>query len=623
MARLVRVARAGDAVIVESGGWYSLVSEDRTIQGSADTLSSLLSAGSWRKPLKDDQERYALLASAVDGTVPMNRSVRPPKAVKEAIVAAASTLPMPFLSEFASKTSVSIGDVHRLLSLLNEAEEKYNSLGGEAAKEWATKVITPAVAVTAAGSFVPNEELTYIATGPYEGRTQMDSLFAAHEDGTVYRWNGKEFTPVPIDLDSLEAPSVMEIDEETAKVLADWIEDDGDGTLDIAQIDTEEFNLFSLAESEMDWEELDRLNAVVADASGYSPLDRSKNVSRQIRDGGGRFAGRQVPEGDKLTAYSKSRLPQEVAVISNPAAFVEHFLSTIRPTSQAPVTAAGEVAEGTQALYMAIVDPVDRTAVLDAVAIMAGEDGEPTSWKRSDGKWVHAPEILEDLRGVTPPTVVELDGEELIKNVLSQIDEYDSSNHNPLSEQVDEEGPVTASAGEFRDYSEDTREEYAKKGYALPDGSYPIANAEDLKRAVQAYGRAPESKRAQVRRHIRKRARALNRPDIIPSSWKETAVEDIMAMQDDLSPLYGPNGEIVAAGVPGIADTPSDMQNVQRLRNYWTWGKGAAKIRWGTPGDLTRCARHLRKYMPGREWGYCQERHHQRFGKYNPESGGR
>lgn len=27
------------------------------------------------------------------------------------------------------------------------------------------------------------------------------------------------------------------------------------------------------------------------------------------------------------------------------------------------------------------------------------------------------------------------------------------------------------------------------------------------------------------------------------------------------------------------------------LKNYWAHGEGAAKIRWGTPGDHTRCVR--------------------------------
>lgn len=72
----------------------------------------------------------------------------------------------------------------------------------------------------------------------------------------------------------------------------------------------------------------------------------------------------------------------------------------------------------------------------------------------------------------------------------------------------------------FKDYSPEKRDEYAKKGWARKDGSYPIANEADLKRAVRAYGRAAEGDRADVRRHIKKRARALGKPDMIPDSWK-------------------------------------------------------------------------------------------------------
>lgn len=49
--------------------------------------------------------------------------------------------------------------------------------------------------------------------------------------------------------------------------------------------------------------------------------------------------------------------------------------------------------------------------------------------------------------------------------------------------------------------------------------------------------------------------------------------------------------------------------DAQRLRRYWLTGKGAAKIRWGTPGDFTRCVRNLRKHMPTQAEGYCANLH--------------
>lgn len=55
------------------------------------------------------------------------------------------------------------------------------------------------------------------------------------------------------------------------------------------------------------------------------------------------------------------------------------------------------------------------------------------------------------------------------------------------------------------------------------------------------------------------------------------------------------------------------------LARYWTTGAGAARIRWGTPGDLSRCARLIRPHVsPGQEWGTCQNLHKRLFGAPNP-----
>lgn len=56
--------------------------------------------------------------------------------------------------------------------------------------------------------------------------------------------------------------------------------------------------------------------------------------------------------------------------------------------------------------------------------------------------------------------------------------------------------------------------------------------------------------------------------------------------------------------------------NAEQLRRYWSTGQGAGKIRWGTPGDWTRCTRQLSKYMGARAKGYCQRMHHRNTGVY-------
>lgn len=58
-----------------------------------------------------------------------------------------------------------------------------------------------------------------------------------------------------------------------------------------------------------------------------------------------------------------------------------------------------------------------------------------------------------------------------------------------------------------------------------------------------------------------------------------------------------------------MARKPNPRGNAERLRRYWSTGQGAAKIRWGTPGDWTRCTRQLHQYLGSRAKGYCQLLH--------------
>lgn len=68
-----------------------------------------------------------------------------------------------------------------------------------------------------------------------------------------------------------------------------------------------------------------------------------------------------------------------------------------------------------------------------------------------------------------------------------------------------------------RDYSADERSRLAEQGKALPDGSFPIVDREDLENAIQAIGRAGDPSAAKA--HIKKRARALGLEELIPEGW--------------------------------------------------------------------------------------------------------
>ena len=232
-----------------------------------------------------------------------------------------------------------------------------------------------------------------------------------------------------------------------------------------------------------------------------------------------------------------------------------------------------------KALYYAVVDNVDKEAIYDVVAILPDENGNAAAWVRRGSQWVVAEDFIREFNSSQPPTVVQLEDENIIKDVLAQIDKYDTENPDQLDAlSVETEQELVASIRAYRD------------------------------------GAQPEE-----RNWLRVRAYALNRPDAIPTEWWDSAVSDLSVL-DNQSPLYGEDGQIyavTAAGIPGVADTPSDLAAVERLKRYWTVGAGAAKIRWGTDGDLTRCHRHLSKYMPSRSWNYCQVLHQRVFGMSN------
>ena len=67
-----------------------------------------------------------------------------------------------------------------------------------------------------------------------------------------------------------------------------------------------------------------------------------------------------------------------------------------------------------------------------------------------------------------------------------------------------------------RKFTEEERKELAKKGLALPNGSFPIVNVEDLKAAILSYGMAKN--KSEAAKWIVKRAKALGADDLIPDT---------------------------------------------------------------------------------------------------------
>jgi hypothetical protein len=211
-----------------------------------------------------------------------------------------------------------------------------------------------------------------------------------------------------------------------------------------------------------------------------------------------------------------------------------------------------------------------------------------------------------------------------------------------------------------KDYSKDKRDEMAKDGRSLADGSFPINDRGDLEDAISAYGRTKDSKKPQVRRHIRKHAKRLGmthkldklkeekaasgppqfvkdknksgkgRPSDDKGGTADTGINNIgdlakkiktyKTAKADAKPdlwkeIQAAAKKLKATNMLSGLDAPPDQEkalmeaawleskvaspdpNAVKLREYWAHGKGRAKWSPGVPGDFNRLVRHLRKYV--------------------------
>lgn len=169
-------------------------------------------------------------------------------------------------------------------------------------------------------------------------------------------------------------------------------------------------------------------------------------------------------------------------------------------TSSAFGTDEGAAADGGQDPDTHNVDIKPGTSMIDAMAVMAGALKQMNS---AHALLLKAHAGTEG--GLTQPST----------------DDPDDDQGGPVLSDPAAASGAALRAYQFRDrmdYNADDRKKMAAEGQAMPDGSYPIANAEDLENAIHAVGRGSDNHLA-IRKHIIARAKALGLTSKIPSNW--------------------------------------------------------------------------------------------------------
>lgn len=109
---------------------------------------------------------------------------------------------------------------------------------------------------------------------------------------------------------------------------------------------------------------------------------------------------------------------------------------------------------------------------------------------------------------------------------------------------------------EKREFSATERQHAASTGAALPDGSFPIENEQDLRNAIHAIGRASDQEKAKA--HIVARAKSLGLTQLLPEDWKASEKAATGGKEHDMAKLTD------AAGFQKAAKTLHDhLENLK------------------------------------------------------------
>ena len=509
---------------------------------------------------------------------------------------------------------------------------------------------------------------------------------------------------------------LVDVDEDTAKFVVDSLSMH-EGSADLREVDRDEYDLHEQHIQFVDWNFIDGLLApsqffsTFADVGtdGYTPEERAKNAAAQVRDKNGRFAKTSskvyAPDGttgtitkinkdnktvtvqddngketdylakdvvirnpqpvstvdlDKIRAIPRAVRPDQKAggigmlqpmgrdqisqVIADYAKFIESERASTASnfgtiTDKAGVKVYDRIDDlDVSPIYMAIVDDVDHAAILDMIAIIPASStgSEVETVRLTDLGWEIDPEIKADLLSSVPPAVSVLAGDQ-IESVKQQIiswyaEQGDSSAPEQAmsAEMYDEFGALTAAGGADRNRgnAEELRRYWLYgKGAAKIRWNTPGDWTRCYKHLVKYMG--PRAKGYCALRHKEatgtwtgsrlnvghKNKSNFNSSEVASSvdnfELCDACVEQMMNDPELVADMESDEATIVAAG-----GADRNRGNAEKLRRYWTVGKGGLKIRWNTPGDWTRCNRYLKKYMGPRAKGYCSLRHKEMTGTW-------
>ena len=522
--------------------------------------------------------------------------------------------------------------------------------GGDAAWRWARTIVeredkSTSITASAMDPFQAAYELEdgygpeFMARVQLEG-SGVDRLYKIEANGDVCVWDGDSWDDMGNvgssvwDYDKhLDEEGVSEscthvlVDLDSAIFIASRLSVDPYATVTLDDIDQEESRLAELGMPEEDWELIDRIMASAGESitaagdsptdqdGNYTPQERSDLASSQPRDANGRFVqvgSRTVVAGDQSrgsgtitsidynTGKVKVRLDngKVIAVASEYLSSESDYdAPTQVPKSAPPLNLAGIIAEPRTPSNSPIAHLPGTLPPLTSKDIYNMIHGFPS--------WVDDQRSSYKLLNDSPKGIQAVD-----KDVIKR-------RHGIVSSGEKNDEPVTPETTDVAKY-------------------IAIVSPDDVRAVMDLVAIVPSGTQSnQPVTYARKDGKWVEDPQILADLSSPTpppvvkldkqTLNDVLVEADgvkqltaaaSLYSLWFASGADIVEAVVAAGGLDRNRGQAENLRRYWTHGKGALKIRWGTPGDWTRCVRHLSKYMGPRAKGYCQLRHKEATGVY-------
>jgi hypothetical protein len=390
------------------------------------------------------------------------------------------------------------------------------------------------------------------------------------------------------------------VDPASAVSIAGMLEEDPYGLVSVDSIDPEEAEMFA---SQIINEDLDMIDLVImAAGSAYSPEDISALAKSALKDA----TGKTVVKGSTVIIGGDSVNGRgQVVGVDHASGAIQVKLADGRTITTRARNLKPASEEEDKPVAAVPVKPIDTSGIL-------GERAKQISASRANLK--NTPDVLDKPK-------VDSFMSEWAKSVINAR----AAAKSPVTAAGPVPTPVADPSTKLTPKTSDVTPVYL--AIVSPDDPSAVMELVALIPSTAASTAASTYKRENQQwvldEQILRDLQSATPPPVVPITSDE--LQDVLKQVDGIATTTASiNAKVFTAfwgfnpvdGIIAAGGLDRNRGNAEKLRRYWVHGEGAAKIRWGTPGDWRRCVLHLEKYLGERAKGYCQLRHKEAMGVY-------